>query len=114
MLRKRRPGGQPLGKEECCAGIAQGSDSLLRIGQRQVDRAPFGAAPVDRLGKLHVPHAVRERGQTDRLLPADRADKLLLDAPRAQLLLWNIDRPELSVAFARSAKAVAVLLEAER
>src|SRR5262249_41924860 len=71
---------------------------LSRQGERQPDRLTVRGAPRDRLGELHVAHAIVERRAGDPFFAADGIDELLLDAPSASSLGRDGDLAQRGVA----------------
>src|SRR5438552_3938218 len=90
---------------------------LCRTGNSEVfdvDRLPRRGTLRDRVGELHVAHAVLEGGVRDLLAAADRADELLLDAPADALRLRHVDLLQLLVAATSTTEPLRLRLDAQR
>src|SRR5262245_56377788 len=86
----------------------------MSVDLRDVDGLTRRGAARDRVGELHVPHAVLERRARNLLAAANRVDELLLDAPADPTLGRNRDLAQFLVAPASARQALGVRLDPQR
>src|SRR5437773_6031763 len=103
----------------CFGGTRIGPSMVLSPTSRapgsqlgDVDSPALGRAPGDRVGELHVAHAVLEVGARDFLLAAYRVDELLLHPPADTPARGHGDLVQLRVAALRPRQALGVRLQA--